>query len=273
MATKQHRDEKRKIIYVSLIFIVLAAMYFMPASALGQTLPEKVVRFRIAYPVAALALLGAYLGMGWKFVLAFLFSCTGDAMGAYGSFFGQMGYFAAAHVMLIGAFAERLWKGRKEVAGKITGKKGATSQNGGADDFWNSRSWKTLVGLTVAAVLAFAFALVIPNVPEAALQIGCGVYAVLIAAMFWLSLMQRSPLFAVGAALFLISDMILSWNKFVGPVTGEKWLIMVPYYLGQMLIWLGAVGLMKAETGSDAGAENMSRQENMSNMVSRKGKQ
>lgn len=212
----------RKIIYISLIFIVLSAIYLMPAAALGQMLPEKVIRFRIAYPVAALALMGAYLGMGWKFVLAFLFSCTGDAMGAYGSFFGQMGYFALAHILLIWAFAEELWKVRK-----------------------------TLVGLAVTAALVFAFALVIPKVPEPGLQIGCGVYAVLITAMFGLSLMQRSPLFAIGAALFLISDMILSWNKFVGPVTAEKWLIMVPYYLGQLLIWLGAAALMKTGSGND----------------------
>lgn len=218
---KQDKSD-RKIIYISLIFIVLAVMYLMPSAALEQMLPEKVVRFRIDYPVAALALMGAYLGMGWKFVLTFLFSCTGDAMGAYGSFFGQMGYFAAAHIILIWAFAEELWKVRK-----------------------------TLVGLAVTAALVFAFALVIPKVPEPWLQIGCGVYAVLITAMFGLSLMQRSPLFAIGAALFLISDMILSWNKFVGPVTAEKWLIMVPYYLGQLLIWLGAATLMKTGSGND----------------------
>ena len=218
---KQDKSD-RKIIYISLIFIVLAVMSLMPSAALEQMLPEKVVRFRIAYPVAASALMGAYLGMGWKFVLAFLFSCTGDAMGAYGSFFGQMGYFAAAHIILIWAFAEELWKVRK-----------------------------TLVGLAVTAALVFAFALVIPKVPEPWLKIGCGVYAVLITAMFGLSLMQRSPLFAIGAALFLISDMILSWNKFVGPVTAEKWLIMVPYYLGQLLIWLGATTLMKTGSGND----------------------
>lgn len=218
---KQDKSD-RKIIYISLIFIVLAAIYLMPSAALEQMLPEKVVRFRIAYPVAALALMGAYLGMGWKFVLAFLFSCTGDAMGAYGSFFGQMGYFAAAHIILIWAFAEELWKVRK-----------------------------TLVGLAVTAALVFAFALVIPKVAEPWLQIGCGVYATLITAMFGLSLMQRSPLFAIGATLFLISDMILSWNKFVGPVTAEKWMIMVPYYLGQLLIWLGAATLMKTGSGND----------------------
>lgn len=218
---KQDKSD-RKIIYISLIFIVLAAMYLIPSAALEQMLPEKVVRFRIAYPAAALALMGAYLGMGWKFVLAFLFSCTGDAMGAYGSFFGQIGYFALAHILLIWAFAEELWKVRK-----------------------------TLVGLAVTAALVFAFALVIPKVPEPWLQIGCGVYAVLITAMFGLSLMQRPPLFAIGAALFLISDMILSWNKFVGPVTAEKWMIMVPYYLGQLLIWLGAATLMKTGSGND----------------------
>ncbi len=230
-------ESGRKIIYISLIFIVLAALYFVPAEALGEMLPEKAVRFRIAFPVAALSVFGAWLGFGWKFVLAFLFSCTGDAMGAYGSFAGQMGYFAAAHIMLILAFAEEL-RNRRGRHG-LPGGKAARTQNGGTEDFQDSRIWKTLAGLAVAATLVFAFALVIPEVPEGALRIGCGVYAVLIAAMFGLSLLQRPPFFAVGAALFLISDMILSWNRFVGPVQASRWLIMVPYYLGQLLLWLG----------------------------------
>lgn len=233
------QDESgRKIIYISLIFIVLAAIYLVPAEALGEMLPERMVRLRIAFPVAALSVFGAWLGIEWKFVLAFLFSCTGDAMGACGSFAGQMGYFAAAHIMLIWAFAGMLRKSRGS-HGLPEGKAGGT-QNGGAEDFLDSRIWKTLAALAVAATLVFAFVLVIPEVPEGALRIGCGVYAVLIASMFGLSLMQRSPFFAVGAALFLISDMILSWNRFVGPVPASGWLIMIPYYLGQLLLWLGA---------------------------------
>ena len=228
------QDENgRKIIYISLIFIVLAAIYFVPAAALGEMLPERMVSFRIAFPVAALSVFGAWLGIEWKFVLAFLFSCTGDAMGAFGSFAGQTGYFAAAHVMLIWAFAGML-RERRRRRGLLEGK------TGGAEDFLDSKLWKTLAGLAVAAALAFAFALVIPEVPEGALRIGYGIYAVLIAAMFGLSLMQRPPFFAAGAALFLISDMILSWNRFVGPVPASAWLIMIPYYLGQLLLWLGA---------------------------------
>lgn len=230
--------EKRQTFYIALIFIVLAAIYFMPKATLLEALPEKVVQFRIAYPVAVLALFGAYLGLSWQFVLAFLFSCTGDAMGAYGSFIGQMGYFALAHAMLIWGFASRIHGFRKSSA---TG--AATNNNAAgisASDFWSSTTWKVLVCLTVAAALAFAFSLIIPKAPAGTIRIGCSIYSLLIGTMAGLALMQRSPLFAVGAALFLISDMILSWNKFVSPLAWERWLIMVPYYLGQLLLWLGA---------------------------------
>lgn len=236
--------EKRQTFYIVLIFIVLAAMYFMPKAMLLEALPKGVVKFRIAYPVAALALMGAYLGLGWQFVLAFLFSCTGDAMGAYGSFIGQMGYFALAHAMLIWGFSSRIYGFRKSSAtaaatdksGTVKGHKDAPTQ-----DFWSSTTWKILVCLAVASALAFAFALIIPKAPAGTIRIGCSIYSLLIGTMAGLALMQRSPLFAVGAVLFLISDMILSWNKFVSPLAWERWLIMVPYYLGQLLLWLGAV--------------------------------
>lgn len=236
--------EQRKIFYIALIFIVLATMYFMPKATLLEALPEKVVQFRIAYPVAVLALFGAYLGLSWQFVLAFLFSCTGDAMGAYGSFIGQMGYFALAHAMLIWGFASRLHGFRKSAATAAATDKSGTGKghkNAAAPDFWSSTTWKILVCLTVASALAFAFTLIIPKAPAGTIRIGCSIYSLLIGTMTGLALMQRSPLFAVGAVLFLISDMILSWNKFVSPVTASKWLIMVPYYLGQLLIWHGAV--------------------------------
>lgn len=242
--------KKRQVFYIALTFTVLAVIYFMPAEVLGEVLPEAAVRFRIAWPVAALAAFGAYLGIGWRFVLAFVLSCTGDAMGAAGSFIGQMGYFAAAHGMLIWEFAVRIWKYGRCVSATGMPEKRRSATNG----FWASPVWKTIVCLSVAAALAFAFILIIPQAPAGTLRIGCGVYAVLIGTMFGLSLMQRSPLFAVGAALFLISDMILSWNRFVGPVTASGWMIMVPYYLGQLMLWLGAATSKgpDGETGSPA---------------------
>lgn len=231
---------KRQVFYIALTFTVLASVYFMPAEVLSEVLPEAAVKFKIALPVAALAAFGAYLGIGWRFVLAFMLSCTGDAMGAAGSFIGQMGYFAAAHAMFIWEFAVRTWKSGRGVPAAGMPEKRASAIRGHGNDFRNSPVWKTIVCLGVAAVLAFAFILIIPQTPAGMLRIGCSVYAVLIGTMSGLSLMQRSPLFALGAAFFLVSDMILSWHRFVSPVTASTWLIMVPYYLGQLLIWIGA---------------------------------
>lgn len=199
---------------VTAVYLVFAAVYFIPSDVLNGFLPDSLVRFRIAYPVTILALAAAYGGFKWTWVLAFVFSCTGDALGAYGSFIGQMSFFALAHLMLISGFL-------------LNGLKGSTL-------------WKTMVGVAVAAVLTVVFLLVIPCAPAGFLRIGCGIYAVLIAVMAGLSCMQHSRFFAFGALLFLLSDSILGWNKFVSPLPASAWLIMVPYYLGQLLLWFGS---------------------------------
>ena len=36
----------------------------------------------------------------------------------------------------------------------------------------------------------------------------------------------------------MFSDLVLAWNKFVEPLDYERYLIMVPYYLGQLLLFL-----------------------------------
>lgn len=239
--TRKKRSPWLQAVYILLIFITLAVCYFLPAHSLENLLPGGVVRLRIAYPVAALALFGGYLGIGWKFTLALLLSCTGDAMGAMGSFIGQMGYFALAHVFYIWAFAELLRKEKRSVT-LITG----------------------LIGTIIALALVAIFAFVIPAIPDVNLRWGCGVYAVLIASMTFLACLQRSPLFGVGAALFLFSDFILSWNRFVNPVSGERWLIMVPYYAGQALLWLGAVKLMLDSAAAMSPVETSDKAENQS---------
>ena len=58
--------------------------------------------------------------------------------------------------------------------------------------------------------------------------------------MFLMALFQRSSLYALGAAMFVISDLVLSWNLFVEPVDGAGVTIMVTYYLAQWLIFVRA---------------------------------
>jgi uncharacterized membrane protein YhhN len=48
-------------------------------------------------------------------------------------------------------------------------------------------------------------------------------------------------LVSLGAALFVISDLVLSWNKFVHPLRRGRLWLMVTYHLGQVALVAGAV--------------------------------
>ena len=58
--------------------------------------------------------------------------------------------------------------------------------------------------------------------------------------MLYTALLQRSWMYALGAVMFVFSDLILGWNKFVSPVEEENLLVMIPYYMGQYLLFLRA---------------------------------
>jgi uncharacterized membrane protein YhhN len=56
----------------------------------------------------------------------------------------------------------------------------------------------------------------------------------------WLS----SPAYLVsfGAVLFVASDIVLAWDKFVNPVRRGRLVVMMTYHLGQFALIAGAVG-------------------------------
>lgn len=211
------KKENRKAAIVILVFIALACVYFIPSAHLSGFLPGVVVKYRIIGPLLTLTIAGAFL-LPVRMALAMGFSMAGDFAGAYGSFIFQMGFFAVAHIMLITYFAGRLAAVRPRIG------KGAAA-----------------VAVIVLALLTFALTCIIPCAPSGVIRSGCAVYAALICTMAGLAMMQRNWIFSVGALLFLFSDMVLSWNKFVSPVDASRWLIMVPYYSGQLLLWCGAV--------------------------------
>jgi uncharacterized membrane protein YhhN len=48
-----------------------------------------------------------------------------------------------------------------------------------------------------------------------------------------------AALVSAGAVLFMLSDAVLAWNKFVAPVRAGPMLIIVAYHVGQMLLTAG----------------------------------
>ena len=68
------------------------------------------------------------------------------------------------------------------------------------------------------------------------------VFGLLGATMATLGAATTEPTAAIGGALFLASDALLAWNRFVEPAPGGRALVHATDHLGQMglVLWLAA---------------------------------
>jgi uncharacterized membrane protein YhhN len=108
-----------------------------------------------------------------------------------------------------------------------------------------------------AYAFACTFFLVLRPGLEDALLIPVAFYAATIATMLWASCRRLGTpqasassqnLGVAGALVFVVSDAILGYNKFVSPVPKGKFLVMITYYSAQFLIALSVNG--HASSGS-----------------------
>lgn len=209
--TISERKLKPTVILVSLLFLALSILFFSPVS-----IPHKVT-----FPLALLFIASLWL-LPWQMSMAMLFSALGDYFGSCNNFILQMSFFAFAHVFMIWFFTQRYFR-KVEKDGKLTDK---------------AKGYMATILFCSIALLSFIFMKVVPAAEPGVIRIGVGIYACLICGMMVTALMQRSSLFAVGAILFVFSDFILAWHKFVEPVPYRKYLVMVTYYLAQWLLFV-----------------------------------
>lgn len=214
MAIFSIKESKVKpVVFVTTgLFLFLAAVYFLPVE----------IPWKLAFPAGVLFFASLWL-TPWEITLALLFSAMGDVAGCAGEILWQMGLFAVGHIFYILFFVKRYFAKVERRDGKISRRAVAHI---------------SVFTLCVLAVLAVAFALVVPSMPEGVMRIAGGTYAVIICAMFLMALLQRSSLYALGAAMFVISDLVLSWNLFVEPIECAGVKIMATYYLAQWLIFV-----------------------------------
>lgn len=202
---------KPAAITASVVFLACALFFFSPVK-----LPHKITLTLASAFIASLWL------CPWQISLALLFSALGDYFGSCHIFLAQMGFFAVGHVFYVWFFVHR-WLTKVEPDRKLTAK---------------VKGQAMVYLLLVAAILFVAFTKIVPCADAGVIRIGVCVYAVLISAMLFFALMQRSSLYALGAVLFVFSDFILAWNKFVDPIQHSGLLIMTTYYLGQYLLFI-----------------------------------
>ncbi|MFD2446478.1 lysoplasmalogenase [Bacillus sp. CGMCC 1.16607] len=71
---------------------------------------------------------------------------------------------------------------------------------------------------------------------EEALVIPVIFYVFVISIMYWSAIMTGSKLATAGSTLFVISDSVLAWDKFVSDIPYAGVIIMITYYSAQFLI-------------------------------------
>lgn len=90
------------------------------------------------------------------------------------------------------------------------------------------------VWLFVVLVAASPFASrILRAAPGASMRAAVAAYMLVIAVMVASALASGSWSAALGAVLFLASDTMIAWNRFVSPFAGARLAIIVTYHLGQ----------------------------------------
>ena len=198
------RRFSRIFAWTTLFFVAGAVLFFTKAAALP---------YKVAWPVLLLSL-ATFLSRRREllpFGFAFQFSAAGDAVGARGLFIPQMAFFALAHAAYVCWFLPRARRRLRAVSLAVT-----------------------------VPLLVFLFAAIVPEAPFPAERIGVAVYGLVIAAMLYSALQYDGACaagFRCAALLFVFSDAVIAWNRFIGPVPARTWIVMITYYLAQYLFF------------------------------------
>lgn len=222
MKEKVHTYGICVVIVTAAVFVLLGILYFAPVE-----LPHKII-----LPVSLLAC--ACFAMRYRLAAAaFLLSAAGDFMGSLHFFLPQLSFFALSHIMFVMCFVRML---RRPVC--------------------RSAAMKVGVILPAAILLAVAIVKIIAGISDISLKIATLLYALIILTMFLCAVMTRRRTLATGAALFVLSDFVLAWNRFTSPIENAGMIIMVSYYSAQLLLFIGLCGGVSAGGGNAGMKEN-----------------
>lgn len=115
--------------------------------------------------------------------------------------------------------------------------------------FWRHRAaarWRRALAAASLLPLALVAWQVLPATGELAPPVAA--YMLAIGAMLGgAALADRPLLLFAGAALFVISDATIAWNRFLAPLPHAGLLIMTTYYAAQWLLWHGAPGTPRSD--------------------------
>lgn len=220
------------------VFLLAAGWFFVPVGKPdGGSL---LFAMRLALPAALLALGGIGL-LPRAMTMGFCFCAVGDAMGVMGSFEGQMGGFAIAHVCFICHFLDALVPRRAPKAQNVRDIRQSTLRPAAL----------VITALLCGLPLVLAALKIIPAIHDLPIRIGCIEYALLLTGTAWTSIVHAVSvrngritlpfIAASGGLLFLVSDFVLSWNKFTEHIPNASLYIMSTYYAALLCLFIGTL--------------------------------
>ncbi len=176
----------------------------------------------IALPTLLLALLCLTKARqhGWWIPLGLLLSAAGDALGSVGLFWGQIGAFALTILCYTAAFLPD----------------GALHRRG----VW--------LLATLLAGGGLALTLWLMQRASTAEAVAVGIYALLLCSMLAASLLDRGPGRAwgiVAALLFVLSDALIGYSRYLAPHPLSDGWTLLPYYAAQLIFALRYVSNSK----------------------------
>jgi len=196
-----------------LVFLIFAIAYIGTIPV--QPYPGHFVIKAIPVLTLSVLALTKVAGLKGKLLFAALVLCAGGdialALGQGQYFTIGLGLFLVGHIVYIVAFSR---------------------------DFKARRSRIPIVLVLIAYVIAIAV-IMTPSLED--MMIPVYVYMVVITLMGIFAALRgpRSMLVLYGAISFIISDSILAINRFMTAVPGADYIVMVTYYLAQILIVWG----------------------------------
>jgi uncharacterized membrane protein YhhN len=203
-----------------LLSIGAALLYFI----VMETEPSLMRSAVKTISTALLALLAYMEGGPLLLVLALALSSAGDAFLSRNgdtAFLGGLASFLAAHIAYIMLFA----------------------QTGEGLAILSAEPWRGLVAALAALTTLGVLFILMRRVPPT-LRLPVVAYSAAILGMGVMALTTRIPLVILGALLFMASDTLLGWERFVAPAISSSRRAMrigvwAFYYAAQLLIVLG----------------------------------
>ena len=213
-------EKERLAVIGSAMYVILSVLYFLP-----WDIPYKAV-----LPVAVAAAF-SFCILPWQICFAMTASAIGCICGVAGNFIIQIEFFALGHFFLMLFFVHR-WFHDGNAFVRAGGK------------YPETRIVRiAAMAVAVIGLLVFVMVRIVFDAPAGVMR-GCiAFYAVIVCMMLFCSLAQRSRSYAVAAFLFVFSDVVAGWNAFIEDVPAKTYLIMLPYYAAQLVVFMRAAHL------------------------------